>query len=136
MPICLTSVYDCFCTAIVELSICKRPTNYKISPFWPFGVFPGGSAVKNPPNSAGDAGDLGLIPESGRSSAGGNCKPLQCSCWKAPWTEEPGRLQSMGSQRVRHNWPTTHACMAPNRIHLQTWSKQSAAVLDMDVLPE
>ena len=24
--------------------------------------------------------------------------------WKIPWTEEPGRLQSMGSLRVRHNW--------------------------------
>ena len=24
--------------------------------------------------------------------------------WKIPWTGEPGRLQSMGSQRVRHNW--------------------------------
>ena len=24
--------------------------------------------------------------------------------WKIPWTEEPGRLQSMGSQRVEHNW--------------------------------
>ena len=23
--------------------------------------------------------------------------------WKIPWTEEPGRLQSMGSERVRHN---------------------------------
>ena len=23
--------------------------------------------------------------------------------WKIPWTEEPGRLQSMGLQRVRHN---------------------------------
>ena len=27
--------------------------------------------------------------------------------WKIPWTEEPGRLQSMGSQRVRHNWATS-----------------------------
>ena len=26
--------------------------------------------------------------------------------WKTPWMEEPGRLQSMGSQRVRHNWAT------------------------------
>ena len=26
--------------------------------------------------------------------------------WKIPWTEEPGKLQSMGSQRVRHNWAT------------------------------
>ena len=24
--------------------------------------------------------------------------------WEIPWTEEPGRLQSMGSQRVRHSW--------------------------------
>ena len=23
--------------------------------------------------------------------------------WRIPWTEEPGRIQSMGSQRVRHN---------------------------------
>ena len=27
--------------------------------------------------------------------------------WKIPWTEGPGRLQSMGSQRVRHNWGTS-----------------------------
>ena len=26
--------------------------------------------------------------------------------WKIPWTEEAGRLQSMGSQRVGHNWAT------------------------------
>ena len=25
------------------------------------------------------------------------------SAWKIPWTEEPGKLQSMGSQRVRHD---------------------------------
>ena len=27
--------------------------------------------------------------------------------WKIPWTEEPGRLQSMGSLRVRHDWGTS-----------------------------
>ena len=27
--------------------------------------------------------------------------------WKIPWTEEPGRLQSMGSLRVRYNWTTS-----------------------------
>ena len=27
--------------------------------------------------------------------------------WKIPWTEEPGRLQSMGLQRVRHDWATS-----------------------------
>ena len=24
--------------------------------------------------------------------------------WRIPWTEEPGGLQSIGSQRIRHNW--------------------------------
>ena len=28
--------------------------------------------------------------------------------WEISWTEEPGRLQSIGSQRVRHNWVRTH----------------------------
>ena len=27
--------------------------------------------------------------------------------WKIPWTEDPGRLQSMGSLRVRHDWATS-----------------------------
>ena len=30
--------------------------------------------------------------------------------WRIPWTEESGRLQSMGLQRVRHDWATVHAC--------------------------
>ena len=33
----------------------------------------------------------------------GNGNSLQCSCGRIPWTEEPWRLQSMGSKRVRHN---------------------------------
>ena len=32
--------------------------------------------------------------------------PLQYPPWKISWTEEPGGLQSMGSQRVRHDWAT------------------------------
>ena len=28
---------------------------------------------------------------------------------KIPWTEEPGGLQYLGSQQVRHNWVGTHA---------------------------
>ena len=41
---------------------------------------PGGSVVKNLPASAGHAGDLGLIPGSGRSPGVGNGNPLQYSC--------------------------------------------------------
>ena len=44
-----------------------------------------------------------LMPGSGRSPGGGNGSPLQCSSWRIPQTEGPGGLQSMGSQRVRHN---------------------------------
>ena len=39
----------------------------------------------------------------GRSPGEGNGNPLQYSAWKIPWTEEPDRVQSMGSQRVRHD---------------------------------
>ena len=42
--------------------------------------FPGGLAVKNTPSSAGDTGELGLIPRSRRSLAEGNGNPLQYSC--------------------------------------------------------
>ena len=56
--------------------------------------FPGSSAGKE---SACSAGDPGLIPGLGRSPGGGNGNPLQYSCLEnPPWTEEPGRLQSMG----------------------------------------
>ena len=49
--------------------------------------------------STWNAGDLGLIPRSGRFPGEGNGKPLQ---WRIPWTEEPGGPQSMGSQTARH----------------------------------
>ena len=63
--------------------------------------------------SAGAAGDAGLIPELGRATSQPSSLlllPLEegmtthCSilAWKIPWTEKPGRLQSIGSQRVRH----------------------------------
>ena len=58
--------------------------------------FPGDSVVKNPPASAGDTG---LIPGLGRSPGGGHDNPLQYSCLRIPWTEQPGGLLSMGSQK-------------------------------------
>ena len=57
--------------------------------------FPGGSDGKE---SAYSSGDPGLIPWSGRSPGEGNGGPLQYSYWRIPWTEEPGELQTMGSQ--------------------------------------
>ena len=58
---------------------------------------PGGSAGKE---STCNAGDLGLIPGLGRSPGGGHGNPLSILAWRIPWTEEPGALQSMRSQRV------------------------------------
>ena len=58
--------------------------------------------VKNLPANAGDTGDAGSILGLGRSPGGGHGNPLQCSCLEIP-TEEPGRLQSIGSQRVGHD---------------------------------
>ena len=41
--------------------------------------------------NAGDAGDMGMILGLGRSPGEGNCSPRQYSCWRIPWTEEPGK---------------------------------------------
>ena len=65
--------------------------------------FPGTSDGKEPACNAGDSGSvLGL----GRSPGDGNDYPLQYSCWRTPWTEEPGRLQSMEWQGVGHDYVT------------------------------
>ena len=61
---------------------------------------PGGSDGQQ---SACNAGDLGSIPGLGRSPEGGHGNPLQHSCLENPMDKEPGGLQSMGSQRVRHD---------------------------------
>ena len=64
------------------------------------GGFLDGSAVKNSPADAGDAGDVGLIPGSGRSSGIGNGNPLQYSCLGNPmnrgawWTTVHGVTMS------------------------------------------
>ena len=47
-------------------------------------MLPSGAVVKNLPANAGDTGDSGLIPGSGRSPGGGHGNPLQCSCLGNP----------------------------------------------------
>ena len=60
--------------------------------------FPGGLLVGNPHASVGDAG---LIPGSGRSPGRRAWQPTPVFLpgVDIPWTEEPGRLQSMGSEK-------------------------------------
>jgi len=54
--------------------------------------------VKNPPTNVGD---MGSIPGSGRMPEEGMATHSSILAWETPWTT--GGLQSMGSQRVRHN---------------------------------
>ena len=57
---------------------------------------PGGLVVQNLP---ANEGDTGLILGLGISPGEGNGNMLQYSCLAIPWTEDPGGLQSMGSQK-------------------------------------
>ena len=63
--------------------------------------FPGGSEGKASTCNAGDTRVQSLSQEDPlENEIATHCSTL---AWKTPWTEEPGRLQSMGSQRVGHN---------------------------------
>ena len=85
--------------------------------------FPGGSEGKA---SAYNAGGLGLIPRWGRSSEEGNGNPLQYSCLENPMKEEPGRLQSMGSQSRTWLSDFTSSLQAYSLIALsRTWVRTS-----------
>ena len=69
-------------------------------------VFPGGTVVKSPPANTADTRDTGSIPGLGRSPGIRNDNlptPISILAWKISWPEEPGGLQSMGSQRVGHD---------------------------------
>ena len=49
--------------------------------------------------------------------------------WKIPWTEKPGRLQSMESQRVRHDWVTSLSFTFVNVswcFHYHLWASDEA----------
>ena len=69
-----------------------RPLNLGEVPWWLSGE-----------ESDCNAGNAGLNPGLGRSPGEGNGNPFQYSCLGNPKDEEPGGLQSVGSQRVKHN---------------------------------
>ena len=64
------------------------------------GGFPGGSGGKD---STYNAGDPGSTPESKRSPGEGMATHSSILAQRIPWTEKPGRLQFMGSQRVGYD---------------------------------
>ena len=85
--------------------------------------FPGGSDSKEP---ACNAGDLGLIPGSGRSPGEGNGYPLQYSCLENSMDKKSGRLSSWGhkesemterltrgDKEVKHCQSSLSSCFEP-----------------------
>ena len=68
-------------------------------------------SVKHPPATAGDTGDMGLIPGSGRSPEGGHGNPLQYSCLENPMDRGAWQVIVHGVRRsqTRLKWLSTHA---------------------------
>ena len=81
----------------VELGVQRVPIGML---FWVALGFPGGSEVKA---SACITGDLGSISGWEDPLEKEMVTHSSILAWRIPWMEEPGRLQSMGLQRVRHD---------------------------------
>ena len=77
--------------------------------------FPGGSDGKE---SAWNAGDLGWKDPLEKEMA----TQFSILAWRIPWTEKPGGLQSMGLQRVGHDWATNTFTWKLAKAHPKNWS--------------
>ena len=86
--------------------------------------FRGGSVVKNLP---ANAGDIGSIPGLQRSPGEGNGNPLQCSRLGNPMGREAWWLQSLGLQRVGHDWAHT---MLPDHQRLKSLEQCLTGIKD------
>ena len=79
--------------------------------------FPGVLVIKNPPANAGDAGDVGSIPGSGRSLGEGNGNPLQYSCQENPkdhgdwWAIAHRVAKSQTDHTYTHIHTNTNMCI-------------------------
>ena len=74
--------------------------------------FPGGSVVKNPPAMQEMQEMLVQSLSWEDPMEEGMATHANILAWRIPWIEEPGRIQSIGSQRVRHDW-SNWACTHP-----------------------
>ena len=81
--------------------------------------------VKNLPANIEDVRDTGLVPRLGRSPEGRHATHFSILAWRIPWTEEPGRLQSMGWQSWTWlKWLSMHTC-----IYYFKWSNNISKML-------
>ena len=82
--------------------------------------FPHSSVHKE---SACNAGELGSIPRLGRSPEEEMAIHSSILAWKIPWTEEPGRLQSMGSQESDTTYQLNHIMWKAGMDEAQSWNQ-------------
>ena len=85
--------------------------------------FPGGSDSKE---SACNVEDLGSIPALEDLLTEGMATHSSILTWRIPRTEEPGKLQSMGSQRVRQDWATELLTHTHTHTHTHTRARARA----------
>ena len=55
--------------------------------------------------------------------------------WRILWTEELGRLQSMGLQRVRHDWGTEHTHIFQDKSYSWKWKRWSLSCIRLLATP-
>ena len=103
-----STMFECFEKNTDRLTENFWDNNYR------YRGFPGGWDGKE---SVCNLGDPGLVPGSGRAPGVGSGNQLRYS-WRIPWTNQPGGLQSMGSQRVGHDCGTKH-------LMIDTWEKRA-----------
>ena len=92
--------------------------------------FPGGTSNKE---SACQCRRRGFAV-SGRSSREGNGNPLSILAWRIAQTEEHGRLQSMRSKRVGHNWAHTHTHTHTHSYFKNVFLKSSLLMCEIQSL--
>ena len=85
--------------------------------------------VKNTLADAQDKRDAGSVPGLGRSPGGGPSNHSSIPAWRIPWAEELGGLQSIGLQRVGHEWSNL-AC----KKNLKVYRTRSGSLKDVQLL--
>ena len=77
-----------------------------------------------------DVRDKGLIPGWGKSLEEEMAAHSSILAWRIPWTEEPGGLQSMGSERVGHEWitNTSKECYRKSRFQSKAFKLTKESV--------
>ena len=86
--------------------------------------FPGGTSGKEPDcQCRRHKRSLSSIPGLEDPLEKGTATHSSILAWRIPWTEEPGRLQSMGSQRIGHDWSNL-ACTHTLPIEILVQKKQ------------